>query len=347
MKNICLVRLSAIGDVCNVTAVARSIKENHPNAKITWIIGKVESTLVKNIEDIEFIIFDKNKGIREYFNIYKKLKNRRYDVALLLHASVRANLISLMLRAPIKIGYDRERARDLQWLIANRKISSTSGKHVLEAMFDFLRLIDIKDNEPGWDLPLSSKNSSYIEPLLSKKKVNVVLSPFSSQRLHNFRNWNNGNYAKIIDYLIEKYNCKVFITGDNSDLVKKSGDEIVSLCKHTVVNLIGKTSLEDLVILINNTNLVISPDSAAVHISVALDTPVIGLYASSNPKRTGPYNNVDLTVNAYPEACIKYFGKTEDNVTWGKRIRNRDVMNLIKTDDVKEKIDFFFLEKSL
>ena len=53
MKNICLVRLSAIGDVCNVTAVARSIKENHPNAKITWIIGKVESTLVKNIEDIE------------------------------------------------------------------------------------------------------------------------------------------------------------------------------------------------------------------------------------------------------------------------------------------------------
>ena len=97
MKNICLVRLSAIGDVCNVTAVARSIKENYPNAKITWIIGKVESTLVKNIEDIEFIIFDKNKGIREYFNIYKKLKNRRYDVALLLHASVRANLISLML----------------------------------------------------------------------------------------------------------------------------------------------------------------------------------------------------------------------------------------------------------
>ena len=80
---------------------------------------------------------------------------------------------------------------------------------------------------------------------------------------------------------------------------------------------------------------------------MALGTPVIGLYASSNPKRTGPYNNVDLTVNAYPEACIKYFGKTEDNVTWGKRIRNRDVMNLIKTDDVKEKIDFFFLEKSL
>ena len=104
--------------------------------------------------------------------------------------------------------------------------------------------------------------------------------------------------------------------------------------------------MEDLVILIKNTNLVISPDSAAVHISVALDTPVIGLYASSNPKRTGPYKNKGLTVNAYPKACIKYFGKTEDNVTWGKRIRNRGVMNLITTDEVKEKIDFFFLENS-
>tara|TARA_Y100001949_G_C15960666_1_gene319089 strand:+ start:462 stop:1499 length:1038 start_codon:yes stop_codon:yes gene_type:complete len=344
MKNICLVRLSAIGDVCNVTAVARSIKKNHPNAKITWIIGKVESTLVKNIEDIEFIIFDKDKGIREYFNVYRKLKNKRYDVALLLHASVRANLISLMLRASIKIGYDRERARDLQWLISNRKISRTSGKHVLEAMFDFLSLIDIKENSPCWELPLSSKNSSNVEPLLSRKRINVVLSPFSSQRFHNFRNWNNGNYAKIIDYLIEKYDCKVFITGDNSDLVKKSGDELASLCKYKVVNLIGKTTLEDLVILIKNTNLVISPDSAAVHISVAMNTPVIGLYASSNPKRTGPYKNESLTVNAYPKACIKYFGKTEDKVTWGKRIRNRDVMNLIKTEDVKEKIDFFFSE---
>ena len=54
MKNICIVRLSAVGDVCHVTAIARSIQDHYPNTKITWIIGKVESRLISKTNDIEF-----------------------------------------------------------------------------------------------------------------------------------------------------------------------------------------------------------------------------------------------------------------------------------------------------
>ena len=65
MKNICIVRLSAVGDVCHVTAIARSIQDHYPNTKITWIIGKVESRLISKTNDIEFIVFDKKNGLQE------------------------------------------------------------------------------------------------------------------------------------------------------------------------------------------------------------------------------------------------------------------------------------------
>jgi heptosyltransferase I len=70
---------------------------------------------------------------------------------------------------------------------------------------------------------------------------------------------------------------------------------------------------------------------------------VLGLYASSNPNRTGPYESEKYTVNAYPEACIKYLGKQAARVRWGQRIRSPDVMTLITIKMVKEKIDDFFI----
>ena len=345
MKNICIVRLSAVGDVCHVTAIARSIQDHYPNTKITWIIGKVESRLISKTNDIEFIVFDKNKGLKEYINIYKKLSKRTFDVSLLLHASLRANLISLMLKSPIKIGYDFARARDFQWMISNKKITQSSGKHVLDSMFEFLRLINIETKKFKWNIPIDNKRASKALDLLSKNKPNVIISPFSSMRLNNFRNWGSENYSKIIEYLIVKYNCNVFLTGDHSEFDRKNGKEIELNCDLKFNNLIGRTSLNELAALINNSDLVISPDSAPIHLATALNIDVIGLYASSNPKRTGPYQNAKYTLNKYPAACVKYLGKNEKDVKWGKRIRNPNVMNLIGIDDVVDKIDNYFEDK--
>lgn len=347
MKNICIVRLSAVGDVCHVTAIARSIQDHYPNTKITWIIGKVESRLISKTNDIEFIVFDKKNGLQEYINIYKKLSKCTFDVSLLLHASLRANLISLMLKSPIKIGYDFARARDFQWMISNKKITQSSGKHVLDSMFEFLRLINIKTKNFKWNIPIDKKKASQILNLLSENRPNVIISPFSSIRLNNFRNWRSDNYSKIIEYLVSKYNCNVFLTGDHSEFDKKNGKEIELNCDSKLNNLIGKTSLNELAALIDNSDLVISPDSAPVHLATALNIDVIGLYASSNPKRTGPYQNTKYTLNEYPAACVKYLGKNEKDVKWGKRIRNPNVMDLIKLEDVIEKIDNYFADNSI
>ena len=83
----------------------------------------------------------------------------------------------------------------------------------------------------------------------------------------------------------------------------------------------------------------IGPDSGTLHIASMLRKPVIGLFATSNPERTGPFQNIEFIINKYPEALKKYNKKLVSDAKWGERIRNKKAMSLIKVDDGKKKID--------
>jgi len=142
--------------------------------------------------------------------------------------------------------------------------------------------------------------------------------------------------------LREAHGCKVVLTGGNSDLEKEYGEALSAGSASPVDNLIGTTSLKELLALIGTADLVICPDSGPAHMATAVGTPVIGLYATSNPDRTGPYLSRALTVNRYPDAARQYLDKAVDALRWGQRVRHADAMELITIDDVRTRIDQFF-----
>ncbi len=338
-EKICVVRLSAIGDTCHALAVVRRIQDNWPDAKITWIIGKTEAKLLGDIPDIEFIIFDKSKGRQAYKDVKQKLGDNHFDIALCMHASMRANLLYRSIRAPIRLGFDRKRAKDFQWLFTNRRIKAAHGEHALLAMMSFASTIGATPQPIRWEIPLSEDEREFAADYRSPKKPLVVISPCSSNRSSNFRNWSIDNYKKAIEHLTEK-GCRVVLTGGPSELEVEYG---AALSANGVAdNLIGKTSLKQLAALIDAADLVICPDSGPAHMATAFGTPVLGLYATSNPDRTGPFASNDLTANRYPDAALKYLGKPVEKLRWGQRVRHPDAMNLITIDDVTGKIDAFF-----
>lgn len=69
-----------------------------------------------------------------------------------------------------------------------------------------------------------------------------------------------------------------------------------------------------------------------------LELPIIGLYATSNPLRTGPYSNQKYIINKYNEATLKFINKESTNLKWGERVRDKKAMKLISLSDVKSKI---------
>ena len=335
-KKICIIRLSAIGDTCHTLSVIRQIQDHWPNVKITWIIGKIEAQLMSDIPNIEFITFDKSRKFRAYKDIYGYLNNKIFDIALCMHSSMRVNFLYPMIHAPIKIGFDHKRAKDFQWLFTSSQIKAKDNAHALEALLSFASAIGVPSKPLRWDIPLSEAEEHFAAQFLNPEKLLILISPCSSNRKRNFRNWSIDNYIQIIKYL-ESKNCKVIITGGKTKLEDNYGKELSKTTK--CINLIDKTSLKQLAALIKVSDLVICPDSGPAHISTCFNTPVIGLYATSNPDRTGPYNSKDLTVNRYPDAVQIFLKKSVNQIQWGRRVRHPDAMMLIKVADVINKIN--------
>ncbi len=338
-KSLCLLRLSALGDVCHIIPIVRTLQARWPETRLTWVIGRLEAELVGDIPGVEFIIFDKAKGLAAYHKLRKAMTGRNFDILLHMQTSLRATAASTLIRADIRLGFDRTRARDGQWVFTNHKIAPGSRQHVLDSFFSFLKALGIEEQRLLWNIPIPPEAEAFSEEHFSGDHSTLVISPCSSARFRNFRNWDAARYAVIADHAAEKYGLRLVLSGGRSAIEKEYGKNISSLIKNRALNLIGKTGLKELLAVLKKATVLISPDSGPAHIATAVGTPVIGLYATSNPARTGPYLSQKWVVNKYPESVREEFKKSVNEIPWGRRVRNPKAMESITTADVIYKLD--------
>ena len=331
-------RLSAIGDVTHVVPVVNAIRQNLPGAKITWIIGKLEARLLKDLPDIEFIVFNKKGGMKAVRELRKTLKGRKFDALLHMQVAARANLLSKLVKAPLRIGWDKPRWRDRQQWFINQSVRSVPKQHQVDAFLEFARALDLTVGPPVWDLPVSSEDTAWAEQILGDGLPIMMISPCSS---HALRNWQAERYAAVADYAIAELNMRVVLTGGPSALELQTGQDIEAAMQHKAQNLIGKDTINQSVALLKQATVVLSPDSGPAHLASAVGTPVIGLYAATPSKRSGPYNSLDLCVDKYTEAAHKFRHKEPEVLRWGQRIEYPGVMDLIETGDVLAKLKEF------
>lgn len=338
-ESLCAIRLSAIGDTCHTLPVLRTLKKAWPETPITWVIGGTEAALMGDIEDFEFIIFDKSAGLGAFTDLRRRLRDRRFEILLMMHASLRANMAARLIPAARRIGFDRRRARDFQWLVSDERIDSRPRQHVMDGLFGFAEHLGIRQRELVWDIPIPKADTEFAAAAMPSGRPWLLVSPCSSQRARNYRNWSIGHYANVIDHAAERHGARTVLTGGPTELEIGYGQAILAACRNPPVNLIGTTSLKQLLALIRRATVVLCPDSGPAHMATAVGTPVIGLYATSNPARTGPYLSQHLIVDAYPEAVHREFGKMVEEIAWGRRVRNPAAMELIRAEAVRSRID--------
>jgi heptosyltransferase I len=336
-KTLCIFRLSAIGDVTHILPIIHTLQKVWPETRISWIIGKLEYELVKSLVDVEFIIFDKSNGWKSYLDLRHQLKGRRFDVLLMMQAALRASLASLFVQAEYKLGYDRQRAVDFQRLFSNHTIEGDTRVHVLDGFFQFLEAMGINKKVFSWDLAIDDADQLYAESFSSGGPY-VVINPCSSQRKNNWRNWSRERYANVADFLHAK-GFQVLLTGSPALTEVQFCESILERCESTPLNLAGETSLGRLLALIESARFMIAPDTGPAHMATIVNTPVIGLFASSNPSRTGPYRSLDILIDKYPEALERFKHSSVVEANWGERVRNPKVMELIDVELVTERIN--------
>ena len=191
-----------------------------------------------------------------------------------MHASTRANIVSTLVRAPLRIGFDRARARDQQWLFTNTKLPARRERHVMDGLFEFAELIGVqRPAQPRWDIPVGAADVAAIAPLFAKGNRTLVISPCTGQRFRNYRNWRADWYAEVADYAATRYGAHVLVTGGNTAIEQSYGRDIAAAARFQTQNLIGKTTLKQLLAILARASVVLCPDSGPAHMATAVGTP--------------------------------------------------------------------------
>jgi len=316
--------------------VVRALQRAWPQTKLTWIIGKAESRLMELIDGVEFITVDKRAGLAARRDLSARLQGRRFDVLLHMQLSLRASLISTSARAPVRLGFDRARARELQWLFTNARIAPRTREHVLDSFFGFLEALGIDDRTVRWDVPLTSAALEYAQTLIPDARPTLVISPCSS---HPRRNWRPEAYAAVADHAVRRHGMRVILAGGPTATERTVGAAIEESAHVPLVNQIGRDTLPQMLALLSRAAALLAPDSGPAHMATMVGTPVIGLYATTNPERSGPYLSRQWCVNAYPQAALRFRRRPAEKLPWTEKIEDPGVMDLIEVAQVTAKLD--------
>jgi heptosyltransferase I len=335
-RSVCILRLSAIGDACHVVPIVRTLQQAWPTTQLTWIIGNAEARLMSLIEGVEFIIVDKRASAAARRSQGALLKSRHFDVLLHMQLALRASLVARRVWASHKVGFDRARARELQWLFTNARIAPRVREHVLDSFFGFTEALGLPQRALRWDLPLPPAAQEYAQRLIPDAQPTLVISPCSS---HPLRNWVPERYAAVAEHASLRHGMRVILAGGPSALERDVGAQIEKLCRTPLVNQVGKDTLPELLALLGRARVLVAPDSGPAHMATMVGTPVVGLYAATNPRRSGPYLSAHWCVNAYPEAARTFRGVEAEELPWTHKIEEPGVMELIRVDQVTAKID--------
>jgi heptosyltransferase I len=329
-NDICILRLSAIGDVCHAVSAVQAIQRHYPTASITWVIGKVEATLLEGLPGVKFVVFDKALGKVAYRQLKQTFKGKQFDVLLHMQVALRANLAARCIPAKVKIGFDWNRAKEGHSLFINRRIEKQQFAHVLEGFMGFAQAIGVPSSEPRWQLPVSDLDKKAAQQYLESLSKVVVIAPAASGPE---RNWLPERYAEVARHA-HNQGFSIVLTGGPAALEQRLASDIMQHIDFPVLNLVAKTSLKQLLCILEQALLVIAPDTGPAHMAVTVGTPVIGLYAHSNPARTGPYLYQDYIVEVYHQNLRQQYGKSAAQLPWGRRVKGNQLMAQITTEAV-------------
>ena len=329
MDNIGIVMMSAVGDAVHVLPLLTAIKRYHRRAKITWVLQPGAASLVRGHWAVDEIIeFDRARGWRAYPDVRNKLRTRRLDVVLALQVYFKAGIVTSFTNAPVKLGFDRARARDLNFLFTTDRIPAHEGQHVQDQYFEFLDALGVPHDEVTWDLGPWEHEREWQREFFTQ--FDRPIAPIVVATSKPQKDWMPERWAAVCDALYSDFGLQPVLVGGRSPRELAAEGEIMAQAGVPVVSALG-SGLRKLVSILDGGALALSPDTGPLHMAVALNRPVISLMGYTNPKRVGPYRRFhDLLIDAYGDPGEDYPLSMENRPDRMQRIQISDVLEKIE-----------------
>lgn len=310
MKNVTLdrvliVMMSAIGDAVHTLPVVTALKRFRPGMRLEWVLQPGPAELVRGHPDVdEILVFRRKPALPAFWALRKALAGRRYDVVLNLQVYLKGGLVSTLVRSPVKLGFDRSRARDLNWMFTSHRIPKHAWQHVQDQYLEFLQYLGVRYEPLVWNLgPWEPERAAQREFFAKLERPAAAIVVATSKP---GKDWIPSRWAEVCNHLYGDYGLQPVLVGGRSPRELDAEREVLATAKVPVVSALG-SGLRKLVGILDGSALALSPDTGPLHMSVALDRPVVSLMGVTNPKRVGPYRRFrDLMIDKYGDPGEDY-----------------------------------------
>lgn len=305
LDRIGIVMMSAVGDAVHVMPVVHALKAHAPQARISWVLQPGPATLVRGHPLVDEVIpFDRARGWRAYADVRRALAARPFDLVLALQVYLKAGVVTGLTRAPVKLGFDRARARDANWLFTTHRIAPHAGQHVQDQYFEFLDALGVPHGTPQWTLgPWNDAERAAQRAFLAQFDRPVAAIVVGTSKPE--KDWLPERWGAVCRLLWEAHGVQPVLVGGTSprEVAAAAAIRAIAPMAHSALG----SGLRALAGILDGAAVALSPDTGPLHLAVALRTPVIGLMGYTNPKRVGPYDfSRDLLVDAYGDPGEAY-----------------------------------------
>lgn len=289
---ILIIKLGALGDVINTFPLVVNLKR-YFNAEIDWLVAPLSYPLVVNHSCVDrAILFDKKRLRDSLPGALREMRAKKYDITLDLQRILKSTLFAMASRSARRIGFNKERCKELTWLFPFDRIPPADPRaHMLNQYAEFGAHMGLPPGDVSWIIPRISESVSGLPGKY------IVLNVGASRVV---KQWAPDHFAALADLIDKKFHLQPVLTGGHEDM--EIGKKIKDKTGCNIIDLIGKTSVPQLVEVIADARCVVSCDTGAMHLASALGVDLVALFGPTDPRRTGPFYGRVIQKNELP--CV-------------------------------------------
>jgi len=297
---ILIVLVAGIGDLILASKSIRAIRNGYPEAEIHMLTSTDAAPLARNYSYIDcvwpFPIREWRAGrlrLRDLINAMRGLSGRGYDLVVNLYASqsvagaIRMGCLLMLSGAMERVGIDGKGLG--RFLTKKIQASLLTGRHVADMMLEVARLAGGVADDSGIEVFWGIAAEERCRSLLDAGTPVVGMNPGGNRRN---RRWNPANFVVVAEGLVEQEGASVVLLGGPGE--EAIAERIQRSMRHNVINLAGRLELEELACIISRLDVLVTNDSAPMHIAAAVGTPQVVLFGPEDPGTFHPYTDPKL-----------------------------------------------------
>lgn len=308
VKNILIIKPSALGDIALSLPALASIRKSYPDAKIAWLVRSEFAPLLEMTENLdELILFDRGflgkcwynpKALIALIKFFRKLRKGRFDLVIDLQGLFRTAFFGWITASKQRFGM--KCAREFAGLFYTHRIAKDEDRiHLIDFHNKIISAAGVSDLVIEYGLEINPQADLTVDKLLdanecSQKKYAVLITGAA----HDKKCWSVEKFAKLAERLYEQFDLSVIAVGTGAE--RKRIEELKTVSNVPVVDLAGMTNIPVLTSLLKRAEIVISNDTGPGHIAAAVGSPLVMIFGPTNPARIYPYHKPESVAAIEP-----------------------------------------------